>query len=97
MITSDWKIIGPLCAALVGLFGWLAKHISNTKKHPCSDNLVFNDVCIERGKANEHAHEYLKEGIENAIKRSDEQHNELKNDMKTGFTRIENLILQNGK
>lgn len=96
MIT-DWRILGPLMAALVALFGWLAKHISNTRKHPCKDDIVFEDVCTERGKANEQAHEHLKEGIQNAIKRSDEQHTELKVDMKTGFTEIKTLIIQNGQ
>ncbi|MHC4638446.1 MAG: hypothetical protein ACYTBV_13255 [Planctomycetota bacterium] len=50
---SDWKIIGPLVGAVLGLFGWLAKHISNIKKHSCKDDIVFQDVCAGRGKANE--------------------------------------------
>ena len=97
MIIPDWKILGPLMAGLVALFGWLAKHISNTNKHPCKDDIVFGDVCEERGKTNEQAHQHLKEGIENAIARSDEQHKELKADMKTGFGEIKTLIIQNGR
>ncbi len=96
MIT-DWRILGPLMAGLVALFGWLAKHISNTRKHPCKDDIVFGDVCVERGKANEQAHLHLKEGIENAIAHSDEQHTELKADMKSGFGEIKTLIIQNGR
>lgn len=79
---------------IIGVYVWVAKHISNTRKHPCKDNIVFRDVCEERGKANEQAHEHLKEGIENAIKRSDEQHVELKSDMKNGFAKLETLIIQ---
>lgn len=54
--------------------------------------MVYNEVCSERGKANEQAHLHLKEGIEAAIARSDEKHKELKTDMRTGFGRIEDLI-----
>ena len=97
MTTPDWRIFGPLMAGLVALFGWLAKHISNTNKHPCGSDIVFKDVCEERGKANEQAHQHLKEGITAAIARSDKQHNELKTDMKSGFTEIKTLIIQNGR
>lgn len=92
MTSAEWKIIGPICGAIVGLFGWFAKHISNTKKHPSSEDLVYNDVCVERAKANELAHKYLKGGIDAAIAKSDEQHRELKTDMRDGFTKIQALI-----
>lgn len=72
--------------------GLLIRHITNSRKHPCADNLVFQDVCEERGKANEMTHQHLKEGIETAIARSNEQHNELKTDMRTGFDKLETLI-----
>ncbi|MHC4637199.1 MAG: hypothetical protein ACYTBP_17705 [Planctomycetota bacterium] len=88
---SDWKIIGPLVGAVVGLFGWLAKHISNIKKHPCKDDIVFQDVCAGRGKANEQAHENLKESIKAAVDKSNEQHKDLKADMNQGFRQLETL------
>lgn len=83
--------------AILGVYVWVGKHISNSKKHPCKDDIVYGDVCTERGKANEQAHLHLKEGIDNAIARSNEQHDELKADMKSGFSEIKTLIIQNGK
>ena len=94
-MTTPAEIVSAAVAigtAIFGVYVWVGKHISNSKKHPCKDDMVFKEVCEERGKANDQAHEHLKEGIENAIKRSDEQHNELKVDMKAGFTKIEMLI-----
>ncbi len=98
-MTSPQTVIGAAIAigsVILGVYIWVGKHISNSKKHPCKDDIVFEDVCTERGKANKEAHEYLKEGITAAIARSDEQHKELKNDMKAGFDRLETLI-KNGR
>lgn len=82
--------------AIIGVYVWVGKHISNGKKHACSDEVVFKDVCGVRGEANTKEHEHLKEGIETAIARSDEQHIELKTDMRHGFDKIENLIKNGG-
>lgn len=90
--TQSWFVIGPLMAGMVALFTWIGKHTSNSSKHPCSSNLVFKDVCEERGKANTQEHKHLSKGIEHAIARSNEQHLELKNSMKDGFTEIKTLI-----
>ena len=91
MDVSDWKI-AFVAAPLIGLYGWLIRHVSGPNRHPKADDMVYDDVCIERGKANVEAHKNLKEGIEAAIARSDEQHVELKADMKTGFNEIKDLI-----
>lgn len=92
MDASDWKIIGLVAAPVVGLYGWFIRHVSGTNRHPKADDLVYNDVCEERGKANAAAHEHLTGRIEAAIARSDEKHVELKADMKTGFGEIKDLI-----
>lgn len=92
MDASDWKMIGFVTAPVIGLYGLLIRHISGTNRHPKAGDLVYGDVCEERGKANEQAHLHLKEGIDTAIARSDEQHKELKADMRTGFLEIKNLI-----
>lgn len=42
---NDWKIIGPIMAALVGIYGWFLVHIGKSKKHPCKDDIVYKDVC----------------------------------------------------
>ncbi len=88
-MVSGAGVIGTL---IIGVYVWVGKHISNSRKHPPSDKVVFKDVCEAREKTNEAAHEYLGEKIETAIKRSDEQHQELKTDMRAGFTEIKTLI-----
>ena len=89
-------ICGGLGALITSGGGLLIKHMTNSRKHPCADKLVFEDVCEERGKSNELAHKHLKEGIDTAIARSKEQHDELKTDMRTGFDKLEVLIKNNG-
>ena len=91
MDVSDWKI-AFVAAPLIGLYGWLIRHVSGANRHPKADDVVYDDVCQERGKRNAEAHKYLKEGIDAAIARSDEHHKELKADMKTGFGEIQDLI-----
>ena len=92
VVIAGGSSIAGAYLAIIGVYKWVSRHMSEKKKHPCSDDLVYEDVCEERGRTNRQAHEHLKEGIEAAITRSDEQHVELKNDMKAGFTRIETLI-----
>ena len=82
---NDWKLIGPIIAAVVALFGWFLKHVTGDRKHPCADNLVYRDVCDERSKRIEHC-------LEGAIKRSEQQYQDLKTDMKDGFDRIEKKL-----
>ncbi len=89
---TDWRVVGPLCAAMVGLYGWFLVHVTRGNRHPKSDDLVYGDVCTERGKSNDQAHTHLQKGIEDAIKKSDEQHKELKADMRIGFGEIKTLI-----
>jgi hypothetical protein len=84
--------IGSLLTGVVACFLCMIRHISQRSKHPCSKDLVYDDVCEERGKANEQAHTFLAEKIAAAVTHSDEQHKELKSDMKTGFTEIKTLI-----
>jgi len=96
VIGGGGSIIGAYIT-IIGVYRWVARHMADSKKHPSTDEIVFEDVCIERGKANEQAHKYLKEGIEAAIARSDEQHIELKRDMKDGFSEIKKAIVQNGR
>ena len=89
MDAHEWKILGFLSPPLIGLYAWFIRHISGSNRHPKADDLVYNDVCEARGKANDQAHKHLKEGIEAAIARSDEKHTELKADMKAGFSDIQ--------
>jgi len=42
---NDWKIIGPILAGLVGLYGFVLKHLSNTDRHTDKKDIVYKDVC----------------------------------------------------
>ncbi len=92
MDAHEWKILGFVSAPVIGLYAWFLRHVTSTNRHPKSGDLVYSDVCEERGKANDEIHKHLKEDIVAAIARSDEKHSELKADMKTGFTEIKDLI-----
>jgi len=61
---EDWKIIGPLICGLTVIYGWLFKHASNSKKHPCKDDIVFREVC----QANRDCIETKLDGLEKLTK-----------------------------
>lgn len=88
-MNNDIKIFGIVTVAIAGVYGWLLKHLSNTKKHPCKDDIVFKDVCESERKR-------LDDCIETVVKRSDERHKELKEDMKAEFAEVKELI-RNGR
>lgn len=96
MDAHEWKILGFLSPPIIALYAWFLKHVTGTNRHPKADDLVYGDVCAERGRANKEAHKHLSKDIEAAIARSDEKHIELKADMKAGFTEIKDLIQAKG-
>jgi len=61
---NDWKVIAFVSTAIIGVYGWLIKHLSNSRKHPCADNLVFKDVCQAQRDCIETSVSSLKELIE---------------------------------
>lgn len=71
--------------AIIGVYVWVAKHIAQKKKHPCSDDLVFRDVCEERSGN-------LNDCIEGAERRTEERFKEVKEDMRRGFDEVKTLI-----
>ena len=87
-MTPDWRILGPLVAGMIALFGWIARHISNTKKHPCKDDIVFQDVCDERSKR-------LEDCIENEVEVSKERYETLTKKVDDGFKEVKALIRNN--
>lgn len=91
ILTLSGSIVGAY-VAIIGVYKFIAGHIGDKDKHPCSDDVVYSDVWEEREKANTMEHQHLKEGIDAAIARSDEQHVELKKNMQDGFTEIKTLI-----
>ncbi len=89
-VISFSSVIG----GLLFMFGALYKHVSQRSKHPCSDNLVFEKTCAERGKSNEQCHEHIWRDMKADRKRSDERHAELKGDMNRQFEEVKSLIRQ---
>lgn len=81
MDTQDWKVVGLVAGPILGLYAWFLKHSTGNNRHPKADDLVYGDVCDERGKANNTEHKHLKEGID-----------ELKVDVRNGFNEIKALI-----
>jgi len=45
MADIDNRILIGIFGLIAGIYGWLIKHLSNHKKHPCSDDIVYKDVC----------------------------------------------------
>jgi hypothetical protein len=86
---NDWRIIGIIVAVIMAIAGWVAKHITNSKKHPCKDDIVFQDVCDERSKR-------LDDCIETSIEHQKEQYQLLREDVNSRFDRIEDLIKNGG-
>lgn len=81
----DVKLIALIVMPILGFIGWVTKHMTNSKKHPCKSDIVFKDVC-----------EAKQDCIESEIKNINNRLDDIKVDMKDGFGRVERLI-KNGK
>lgn len=84
----DTKLIVALIGifgAIIGVYVWVARHIAARKKHPCSDDLVFRDVCESERRR-------IDDCLEGAERRTEQRFKEVKEDMKTGFTEVKDLI-----
>ena len=77
----DIKIIAIIATPILGFAGWVTKHITNSKKHPCKADIVFKDVC-----------ETKQDCIEGEIKNLSNRVDDMKNDMNRGFDRLEAAI-----
>lgn len=42
--TIIWICFG-LSSSIIGVYVFLIRHLSNNRRHPSSDNLVYKDVC----------------------------------------------------
>lgn len=77
-----WKVlIGAIIAifaAIIGVYEALRKHTSSPKKHVCSDDVVFRDVCDSEKKR-------IEDCIEATFKI-------LTTKLDEGFKRVEGLI-----
>lgn len=82
--------------AIIGVYVWVGRHISNSSKHPCKTGIdekfgkvVFMDVCEEKVKR-------LDDCIESEAKRSTERYEALKETMESGFKEVKEAI-RNGQ
>ena len=85
-------VLAGASTLFVGVLIFLIRHTANSKKHPCKDDIVFDDVCKERGKRNEAEHKRLDDCIEAAIIRSNEQHIELKQNITKMDAKLDRLL-----
>lgn len=95
----DWRIlatmtglIGGTYLAIIALQRWISGHIANRSKHPCTDEIVYKDVCEQVQITSAKEHKYLSDCIERIEKQTGEKFDDLKKDMKDGFEEIKNLI-----
>lgn len=61
MVEVDNKIVVAVIALFTGIYGWFLKHLSNPKKHPCADDIVFEKNCEARRDCIETSVKDLKE------------------------------------
>lgn len=45
LVVGAIPAISGCYVAVYGVYRYLGKHLHNPKKHPCSDDIVFKDVC----------------------------------------------------
>jgi len=84
-----YAVVGAIVAifgAIIGVYIFLFRHVREPKKHPCSDDLVYKDVC----QANQNC-------LEGEIKNVNSRLTELKTDLKDGFTEVKALIRNGGR
>lgn len=85
----DNRILLALTALIAGVYGWLIKHLSNSKKHPCADNLVYRDTCEQTVKR-------LEDCIEGQVKLETMRYEALTKRVDEGFADLKELI-KNGR
>ena len=86
---DDKYIWGALTAGILTLVGWIGKHITNSKKHPCKTDVVYKDVCEQK-------HKGFEDCVESELKNLNCRVTELKTDMKAGLVEIKQMI-KNGR
>ena len=72
-------------AIIIGCIVSIAKHISNSDKHPNKQSIVFKDVC-------ETKHQGLTNCIEGKINSLDDKFETFREDVKSEFAEVKELI-----
>lgn len=84
---DDRYIWGTISAGLLGLIGWVAKHITNSQKHPCKKDIVYKEVCAEK-------HKGFEDCVEREIKNLTKNFDDFKGDTHRHFKEVKDLIRQ---
>lgn len=88
-MNNNIPIFGILITTILGVYAWLLKHLSNSKKHPCKDDIVFRDVCDEKVKR-------IDDCVETQAKLSAERYETLTKKVDDGFDELKRLVRANG-
>ena len=78
-------ICGALTGVVITMICGFIKHTSNTKKHPCKDDIVFRDVCEQRSGR-------LDDCIESEVKLANERYGILTKSLDRLTEKIDKLM-----
>lgn len=70
---------------ITGIIGTIARHVTNSDRHPAKKDIVFEKVCKEK-------HDGLDDCIEGKIQRLDEKFDTFREDVKGEFAEVKALI-----
>lgn len=94
MAEFDSRLAIGLFVALVSLIsivlGCFIRHVSKGRRHPCSDDIVYKDVCAEKTKG-------LNDCIEGAVNLMKIQYENLNTKVDKGFKDLKEFIKNNHK
>ncbi len=76
--------------AIIGVYLWVARHITNSNRHPSRKDIVFKDVCESEKKR-------IEDCIESEAKLSKERFDTLVKKVDDGFRDIKVLIRNGGR
>jgi hypothetical protein len=82
---EDWKIFGPILAALIALYGFILNHLRNPDGHPAKKDIVYRDVCDSKMKR-------IEDCIEGEIRVMTEQIKSLEKSTNAGNKALANSI-----
>ena len=86
-IFGTFGAIAVAYGAIFTLYRWVSAHISERKKHPCADDIVYKDVCTEK-------HKGFEECVEGEILNLTKNFDDFKETTKDNFDEVKRLIRQ---
>jgi len=86
---NNHMYLGAIATAVGGLSAWLFRHITNGKKHPDADAVVYRDVCEQVQKRIENTVNLEIAAMRQQIQNLDEK-------LEDRFDELKRLIISNG-